>query len=280
MWLFLALLAGGLYTLQGLLTRATLKGNQDAWAFSFYFSAVGALTALPFMVTRPQLSSQPIHWVLLGLVCVLIVIQNYLNFRATNILEASIQGSVTKFRLLWILIIGVIWLGESLTLWKVLGTLLTIAAGVVIYFRSTKIDSRQGVLLTLAATVLYAVVIGLYKFLFAGFGSDTLTFFIFAIPAAINLVGMPNALQRVTTMAQQQGRIVLLATFFGGLANLAMNRALSVGEASRVLVIIEAFLIVLLLGEHLYLKESGDLKRKVVAVALATIGAVLIRLSN
>lgn len=279
-WLFFSLLSGLMYTVQGLMSRYILKGQRDAWAFSFFFSLVGALTALPFMLWRPQLSQSPVHWLILVIVGGLIVSQNYLNFKATNFLEASVQGSLTKFRLLWILLAGVIFLHESFSPFKLAGTLLTIAAGLVIFAKKVDHQSKYGIGLTLSATLIYAIVILLYKILFAGFNSHTLTFFIFAIPALINILIMPNSISRILAMAKTQGRVVLIATMFGGWANLAMNQALAIGEASKVLVIIEAFLVIVLAGEVMILQEKKGLWKKILAVTLATAGAILIRLSN
>ncbi|MCX6816821.1 MAG: hypothetical protein NTZ93_03080 [Candidatus Beckwithbacteria bacterium] len=47
MWLIWALISGLFYTGDNLITRYILKGNKDAWAFSFYFSFIGALVSLP-----------------------------------------------------------------------------------------------------------------------------------------------------------------------------------------------------------------------------------------
>lgn len=279
-WTLFALLSGSFYTIQSLLTRYLLRGDRDAWAFSFYFSFVGALTSLPFLLFDPSFSYKISAWLILGLVGLLIVLQNYLAFKSTNYLEASVQGSINKFRLLWVLLIGVAFLGESLSLIKVVGTALTIFAGLIIYFKKTKVESQKGFAFALSATFFYAIVIGLYKILFQEFNSPTLTFFIFAIPAICNVLFMPNAIKRITLMAKQQGKEVFVATFFGGLANLAMNHALSIGEASKVLVIIEAFLLIVLVGEHFLLKEKEDMLKKVISVVLATIGAILIRLAN
>jgi len=280
MWLILSLASGIFYTLQGLLTRHVLKGNRDAWAFSFYFSFVGALTSLPFVLMNPKFAKTPTLWLLIFVVGGLIVLQNYLNFKSTNYLEASIQGAITKFRLLWVLIIGVVLLGETLSSFKVIGTLLTITAGLVIYLKTVDLQSKKGVYLAFSATIVYAIVIGFYKLLFTEFNSATLTFFIFAIPALLNIFIMPNSIERIKEMAKSQGKVVFFATFLGGLANLTMNQALSMDEASRVLVIIESFLIILLLGEHIFLKEKANFKRKLIAVVLATVGAILIRLSS
>jgi len=279
-WMLFALISGSFYTIQGLLTRHVLKGDRDAWAFSFYFSFVGALTSIPFLLLNPSFGLQVSAWLVLILVGLLIVLQNYLNFKSANYLEASVQGSINKFRLLWVLLIGVAFLGESLSIIKIVGTILTVLAGIIIYFKRSGDLLQKGFFLALSATFVYAIVIGLYKVLFQAFNSATLTFFIFAIPAVCNLMIIPNALNRIARMAKKQGREVFLATFFGGLANLAMNHALSIGEASKVLVIIEAFLLIVLVGEHFILKEKSDLQKKVLAVLLATAGAILIRLSN
>ncbi|MBU0974588.1 DMT family transporter [Patescibacteria group bacterium] len=280
MWIYFSLLSGFLYTLQGLLSRFILKGNKDAWAFSFYFSAVGALTSIPFVIFQPKFSSNLYMWALMILVGILIVVQNLLNFKSTNHLEASLQGSITKFRLIWVLIIGVIFLNESLNLYKVLGTVLTVVAGLAVVYKSKELRIKKGMLYAFLATIVYAVVIGLYKVLFSDFNSATLTFLIFLIPAILNLIVMPNSISRIVLMAKEDGKNVFLATFLGGFANLAMNHSLSLGEASQSLVVIEAFLIIVLVGEHFILKERKNLFRKVVSVMLATAGAVLIRLSN
>ncbi len=280
MWFAFALGAGIFYTIQGLLTRHILKGKQDSWAFSFFFSFVGALTTLPLLLFNLQYSSDIKIWAILVLVGALIVLQNLLSFKSTNYLEASIQGSIAKFRLLWVLVIGVIFFHESLTLAKLIGNLLTIAAGIIVYGKTKKIESKQGLVLAFSATIVYAIVIGFYKLLFNDFNSITLTFFIFLIPAVINLFIMPQAKERIINMAQHKGKKVFVATFFGALANLSMNHALSIGDASKVLVIIESFLIIVFVGELTILKEKDHAINKLIAVILATIGAILIRLAN
>ena len=214
------------------------------------------------------------------LVGILIVTHNLLSFKSTNNLEPSLQGSISKFRLLWVLIIGVIFLNESLDWLKVIGTLLTILAGIATVYKLKKIKVKKSIGYAFLATIVYGVVIGLYKILFKDFNSVTLTFLIFFIPAILNLIIMPNSLRRILSLAKHQGKLVFTATLFGGLGNLALNHALSISEVSRSLVINEVFLIIVLAGEHFFLKEKKDLTKKLLAVILATLGAIFIRLSN
>ena len=213
------------------------------------------------------------------LVGLLIVAQNFLNFRSSNFIEASIGGTVAKFRLVWVFVLEVIILNQVFSWNKLLGVMFSVLAGVIIIQGIKKSKSLNGILLSLSATVFYVIVIMLYKLLFNSFNSQSLTFFIFAIPALLNFLIMPRAQQRVVKLIKESGRIVILACILGAFANLAMNHSLSIGEATKTLVIIESFLIVALVGEHIFLKEKEHLLVKFLAVVLAILGAILIRLS-
>lgn len=280
MWLFFAVLSGLFYTGSNLITRHVLKKEKnDAWAFSFYFSAVGALVSLPFMLFQPKTGTTIFPWLIIVLVGILIVAQNLLNFASSKYISPSISGSITKFRLVWVMILGILILHESSNLLKIIGTLLTVASGIVIMRKLSKKNDFRGIAFAFGATMFYAVVIILYKFLFNSFNSQSLTFFIFFIPTIINLIIMPNSVKRIRTLAQNNLVMVVTACSLGGFANLAMNQGLAIGEAGKVLVIIESFLVMTLIGEHFILNERENLFTKVVAVILATIGAVLIRIS-
>lgn len=279
MWFIFSIVSGSFYTIQSLISRHVLKGNKkDAWAFSFYFSFVGSLISLPFLITSFKVAHTWSHWVVMLVVGLLIVLQNLLNFKSSNYLPASVSGAMTKFRLVWVFILSVIILKEAFTWQKTLGTLLAVFAGILIVNKVKKIGSIEGIILIFSSTVFYAIVIILYKYLFQAFNSQSLTFFIFFFPTLINLFIMPSSIKRIVSLAKTDGRAVCAACAIGGFANLAMNYALSIGEASKVLVIIESFLVVTLVGEHVILKEKDHLMIKLAAVILAMLGAIFIRL--
>jgi len=280
MWLFFALLSGFFYTGSNLITRHILKKDKnDAWAFSFFFSAVGALVSLPFMLLQPKIGTEIQPWFIMLLVGILIVIQNLLNFASSKYLSPSISGSITKFRLVWVMVLGIIILHESSHIFKITGTLFTVISGIIIMKKLSRPKDIKGVIYAFEATIFYAIVIILYKYLFSSFNSQSLTFFIFFIPMILNLFIMPNSIKRIQALAKNNYKMVFFGCALGGLANLAMNQGLSLGEASKVLVIIESFLVVTLIGEHILLKERKNLIIKVIAVISATIGAILIRIS-
>ncbi len=277
MWLTFAILAGLFFTLQGLLTRHILKGDKDAWAFSFYFSLIGTIVSFPFMLSNPKYPTSLLPWLLVIVVGIIIVGHNLLVFKASHFIEPSLSGAITKFKLIWILLMDSIIYGVVFSWELAAGALLTVAAGFVIVKKLKKPARMSGIWMTLGATLINASIVGLFYKLFPHFNAVSLTFFVAFLPATIlNFILMPNARNRVVKIYKKDARNVSIACVLGALANLTMISALQRGNASSVLVILESFLIVTLVGEHFILKEKEAAWIKVLAVILAVAGASLI----
>ncbi len=279
MWFLFAVLSGLFYTGSQLISRHVLKGGKDPWAFSFYFSLIGALVTLPFMLLDLRLPSEGKLYLFMFLAGIFIVVHNYLMFKSQNFLEPSLQGAILKLRLVWVLLLSIILLSESLTPYKIVGTVFAFLAGIVVVGRFGKNNQLKGIVLVVMATILYSCLFILNKFLLDDFNAQSITFFVFLFPTFINFGVMPDRINRITKLIKSDFKFVVIACIFGAFANLTMNKALSLGEASKVLVIIESFLIALLAGEKIFLKEKGGLFIKLIAVLLATAGAILIRMN-
>ncbi len=275
MWFLFSLLSGSFYTIQGLLARHVLKQKKDAWAFSFYFSAIGALVSLPFVMVDPKFSINYLPWLFVILMGLFVVFHNLLNFKASNYISPSVGGSIYKFKLVWVLILGILFSGEVISTSKLLSVLFTVMAGIILIGKFKKPESIKGLIFTLSSTIMYAIVVTIVKNLFGNFNSASITFLIFFIPTIINYIAMPNRVQRITTIYKEDGKLVILACILGGFANLAMNHAYGLADASNVVVTLESFLVITLAGEYIFLKEKEHLWSKIVAVGLS-IGAVIL----
>lgn len=278
MWLTFSLLAGFLYTGSDLLSRSVLKKKQDAWAFSFYFSAIGAIVTLPFAIFSFSAPNSLLVWLLMIGIGLLIVLHNFLKNKALNFAELSLGAVSYKLRLVFILVFGILVGQEILSLTKALGLIFALLAGVLIVLKFKKPEKLTGIYLNLFAAVIYALVITIMKYLFTnGFNSQTLTFFIFSIPAVLNFMLMPNVTARVSKTFLEDGKAIILACTLGAFANLAINYAYSLTEVTRVAVITESFLVLVFLGEHFVLKERESTLVKLLAVTFAILGAILVQ---
>lgn len=136
-----------------------------------------------------------------------------------------------------------------------------------------------GIILVLLSTVFAALIIILTKYLLNSFNTVSLTFFATFLPAMIlNFILMPKATSRIKALFRDDWRIVLITCGIGTFANLALNQALSLQDASSVVIISEVFLILVLVGEHIILKEKDQLWVKLLSIVLAITGAILIQI--
>ncbi len=279
MWLYFALLAGGIYTVESLVARHTLRNQKDSAAFSIAYSLVGTVISLPFMLAASRVPHSVSLWLLAIAIGFIIVIHNFLVFRASGLLEASLLGAVSKLRLVWVFIFGIVFLSVSFSWAKLFGTLLVIAAGLIVVRRFRKPESKSGISLALTATLFNASVIILSKYLLGSFNAVSLTFFASFLPALIfNLILIPHSVTRLRKLLKNHWRPVLLACGLGAFANLALNQALALHDANSVIILNEAFLVLVLVGEHLVFKEKQHLWFKLASIVLAIAGAILIQI--
>lgn len=280
MWLFFAVLTGVFYTAESLLQRSHLRKQKDAWTFAFFYSLIGTVVSLPFMLSAPKVPTHLDVWLLAMLVGLLIVGNNLLLFRSSNYIEASITGALLKLRLVWVFLLSVIVLQDPFSWQKLIGTLLAILAGWIIFHNFKRPDSLTGVSLVLAATLFNASIIILSKYLLGSFNVVSLTFFVTFLPATIFIFAlMRHPVLRIRKLFREDWHVVLLACVLGTFSNLALNAALSLRDASSVLVITEVFLILVLVGEHVFLKEREQVWIKLVTVMLAIAGAIFMQVS-
>ena len=279
MWIFLSVLAGGLFTAESLAQRRLLKGNGDAWAFAFYYSLIGAVISLPVMLVDPELPQSPGEWLLAVLIGALIVGNNVLLFRATAQLEVSFVGTLLKLRLVWVFLLGILFVHDDFSWARLAGTAAVVLSGVLVAHGMRRRGSSSAIMLVLAATLFNAAIIVTSSYLLDSMNVASFTFFATFLPATIlNYVLMPDARQRVATMYAQHRQKVLFVCGFGALSNFALNGALATGDAGQVVVMSEAVLIFVAFGEHLILREKEYLGLKLVGIPLAVFGAVLIQL--
>jgi drug/metabolite transporter (DMT)-like permease len=278
MWFFFAALTGMLYTGEMLAGRLLLRRQKDAWAFSFFYSLIGTVITLPFMLADFSVPHHLTPWVLAALVGVLIVCNNLLLFKASSHLEASLVGTLGKLRFAWVFVFSIVFLGTVFSWSQLAGTLLAILAGAVVIHWFKRPESMAGIVLALSATIFAALIIITTKYLLQSFSVASLTFFATFLPATIlNFALMPKARSRTKKLFHDDWRNVVLACSLGTFANLALNKALSLHNANSVVVVSEIFLVLVLVGEHTILREKEQLWIKLISVLLAILGAILIQ---
>lgn len=279
MWFVFAVLSGFFFASLNLVERHLLKNDEsDPLAFSFFFSFTSALLLLPFVFLDPQFSSSFLPWLLVIIVGLLLSAHNFLNFTAIKHTSASIVGTIGKFKVVWVFLLGLLVAQEVWSPYKGLGILLTLIAGIILVVKFNTKSSLKGIIYSFTATFFVATALVIYTPLLEEFNVLSLTFLIFTFPALINFIVMKNRIFRVKRQYNTHSWRLLVIGLMGVLGNIMLVEAINLGEASRVLVILEFLFILVLLGEHFILKDKTQVLRKGLAAVLATIGAILMRI--
>ena len=278
MWFTYAILASLFFVGSETIQRYLLKGNKDFWAYSFWFSAFGALINLPFMLSDFEAPSEISFWLLVAWLGPLITLHNFLNFSSVKYLSPSFKSAISKFRLIWTFIFGVMFLSEIVTLGKITGAGLTVMAGLLVIGTIRGTENSKGILPIFSSTILYAIGTTIVSTLLKDSNPATITFFVFFLPATMNFILMPNAFSRTLKIIKQYRYLLILSTVTAAFGNLLMNYALKSGAQSDVVIIMEGSLVLLLAAEFFILKEKGSIRLKIAAIILAILGALLVRL--
>jgi drug/metabolite transporter (DMT)-like permease len=281
MWFTYAILSSLFFIVSRTIQRYMLKGDKDFWAYSFWFSAIGALVNLPIVFIKPgSLEGLPTDWTWLAFLGIgaAITLHNFLNFSSSRHLPPSFKIAITKFRLIWSFGLGIIILAEVLTLNRALGVVFTMAAGLLVIGKLNQSKNLKGVLPLFLSTLIFSGLVTISSILLETIDPAAYTFLIFLFPAVLNFAIMPNAATRVIAILKQYRYLLLASTVLAAIGNLLMSYALGAGSQSDVVVIMEASAVALLGAEFFVLKEKGDIRLKIAAIILAIVGTLLVRL--
>ena len=132
-WALLPLLSAFMFALYGLLTRRV--AGRDSAAVSFFWTGVaGAVAITPFGITHFQ-AMAPIDWLWMGGLCVTAIIGHWLLIRAYAVAEASAIQPFAYLQLVFVSLIGVFLLNETLHANLVIGGVIVVGAGIFTLWR-------------------------------------------------------------------------------------------------------------------------------------------------
>lgn len=279
MWFYLALISGLASAIDKVLNRRALKNRSNVLAYSVVYLSLTAIFSIPFAL--------PIDFEVTNGLMLLILVQSVLwaissvlSFSAHTSTDVSLSSIISRARIIWIMPLGFLFLGESLSLYSVLGVIL-IFLGLSMLFYKGKLHKHHGVHLVLLSSV------------FAALGTITNTMLVrdYLHPAQVTfttmlgqalilfiiLVGRRKPLEKIKDVLKHSWALTLAATMLEAFAYITVNQAYIVGVASSVSAVYMAVSVVIVWFGIVFLKERDSLFSKIVSSAVVTIGVILVR---
>lgn len=192
--------------------------------------------------------------------------------------EASAFSVLFASQAIWIMLLGILFFNESLTILQVVGTALIFISIILPVKRFRTIFADKGTLLGLATGLMFGIAITAWSYV--GRHTDTLSW------AAISFVGtslvafliQPKSLQHMKPLFQPEvlRRLLLLGVFYA-IGSLTMLFAYKVGTLTIVSPLRQTSIIITVLLALLLLpQERNRIERKITAAIICAAGVVLI----
>lgn len=194
--------------------------------------------------------------------------------------EASQFSIVANTRLIWSLLITVIFLGNTLTHWSLLGTVLILAGAITAVWRNGFNIRDKGLLLNIM-TAFFVGAASATEALSLSKGYDVFSYFVlgFGIPAVVLAIAFPVAGKSATAILKTKGvnwRVCLLGILYAT-ASVALLTAFRIkGEFATLLSLGQLQTVLVVLGAILLLHEHQFMHRRIIAMIISALGAVLV----
>jgi drug/metabolite transporter (DMT)-like permease len=223
------------------------------------------------------------HGVSLGLftTCALWSLNGYLGNLSAEKAEVSVREPVAQLQIVWGVLIGVFVFADTLTLQQFMGIFFIIMASIVLVFKKKVLEieiTKSGLHIVLIYTVLTALVASMDKYLLSFLRPELYLFFNFSIPVLFLLPFIRyNKSNLIKSIKYKKEIFILSGIFFVAyFATLYTYKSFDFSIAYPLLKVATPLTAIFAI---FIFNEKINLSKKILALTMACIGAVLIKVS-
>lgn len=253
--------------------------KEDTISYAFIWHILSSLFFLPLFFIEFQLPIIHYSWILVIISSILWALVAFTGFKAYAHLEVSTKSPIGRSKLFFVLLFSVIFLKESLTIEKLIGTIL-IFVGIIIITYKRKIGfsklKERGVLLTLLSAFLMSIVLLIDKYATSYFNPGMYSFLVYFLPAIVLFPFVINKKNEMKSIIKNRFSATIGAVLLGAAYYYLLLRAFRLTEASIAVPIVELGTLVAVFGGIIFLKEREDISKKLIAAVIVILGVILV----
>ncbi len=262
-----------------LLQRVLMHTHKaDPVAYTVLFQGlVGVLLAALVLITGFRLPNLDGLW-LPALGCIVLYGLGHIVYAKTlQKVEASVFSILYATHAVWLMVIGLLFFNESLTVWQIIGAVL-IFSSVALLVNLRRLSLDRGTLLGLATGVIFGLAIAMWSYV--GRYTDALSWSAvsFIGSALVALAVYPTSVRKMKLLVSKAvlPKMAFLAVFYA-IGSVAMLYAYKEGTFSVVSPLRQVGIIVTVLLALLFLPaERNRIPRKLVAAGICFIGVIAV----
>ncbi|MBI2074935.1 MAG: EamA family transporter [Candidatus Levybacteria bacterium] len=274
-WVILAVIGGLSSNLFNFLSRYVLREKDDSTSWAWFYEVMRLPVFLIISFFDFKLTLTLYSAVLLVLVGITEWVSVYLYMKMHQYSHLSISTILSRTRLIWIPLIGFLFMKEQLELFEYVGIVL-LFAGVATTVAPHKLFVDKGAVYANLAAIVIAVNVVLLK-LVTPFASASVILFFYSLPAVLLFpLIMRNAKVRLLASARKQFPLKVIAMLASVVAGYFFIWALQTGDVSKVNGIYQGMMATGVLAGIIFLKEREGIVRKIIGTAFAVIGVLML----
>lgn len=262
-----------------LLMRVSAVNSRNPRAFSAVYNSIAAVLALGLYLVSQETVFRLPPWPIIGLTILAIIMYGIFE-RTQYFIRKRVEASVTSilFQLAYVVSfsLSIIVLGESFTVPKAAGAGLIIGGNLLIAFKNKQLKFDRGWWWALVPPIAIGVAWTIDKVASSYYPLSLYSTLIWA--AGIIIIVLPKISVRELgwELKNAGGRVWVMAVLSVGNYYLLL-KALSMQEASRVIMVFATQGVLVVLAGIIFLRERTQIFRKIVAACLVFGGILLLR---
>ncbi len=276
--IFISVFLGAISTiLQRILLR---EDKSDAVAYSIFFQLLTGILIAVFGLIQGSFTFPDVRPFLLplALMIVLYAAGNIFIFKTLNSVEASEATVIFSSRALFTIIASTIFIGEVLNQKQLLGVVLILLSIIIVSFKASKFSFGKPEFIALLAAIAFGVATTNDRFLLKNIALYPYVSLAFFAPAILVILLNPKKAKKMAVFFEKKLFLkMLLMCVAYALTAITFFSALQIAPTSSQVVTINLTgVIVTVLLSIVFLKERGDLGKKLLSALLCFGGLLLL----
>lgn len=275
-YVVLYLVASVLFSQVFKLANRNMKNAGSLTILLEFFTGLFSLLMVPFFEMKFQINSNII--ITLLIVVFIYAITDRLNTEARYGLDPSAFSMMKQLSTVFMIIFGFIFFKEKLIISKIIGTILIIAANLILTYDKGKFTINKYFIMTILANFLFAVAMLINVDLSDYFNLAFYTYITVTIPAILIFIFGKHSIKEVKNEFNlYDKKKFILAAFCWALMLNSSIRAYQLGSVTIVAPLFALTAILNALVEFIFNKDRSKFRQKLVAAIIILIGVILIR---
>ena len=250
-------------------------------AYAWLTQIIAILIWLPIALSKWSLPTQREAWFIFTGAAILWTIISVMVYVTIKRTEVSLREPVSQSKIIWALLLGLLFLGEQVSGLKLFGTIvvfLGLCIALIHPERRWGHLTEPGVLLTGIFALLGAITAVVDKSALHYFTPEVYGLLVYAVPGIVLTIAMAKRVPELKQLYQLRLKTALVAIILSTTSYFFTLKAYSLADLTLVYPLLQLATILAVIGAMIFLKEREHRFQRIIAIVVVIAGATLVKI--